>query len=163
MSLSVIPRYVFDLASNNDILYFPALLVRMYVHDCYRSMNTTSQSETHQSEYRWDVRLRILSSWGAVIAAAMLLLYFCGFLIYHTVFPTVADGWFLRLINAHFAATLGVPLCGIAAACVVLVLKSASGPIEFEILGLKLRGAAGPVVLWVLCFLVMITAIHLLW
>jgi hypothetical protein len=128
-----------------------------------KSIDNTPESGTQSTENKWDTRLRILSSWGAVTASALLLLYFCGFLVYHTVYPTAAEGWFLTLINAHFAATLGVPLCGIAAACVVLVLKSASGPIQFEVLGFKLRGAAGPVVLWVLCFLVMIAALHMLW
>ena len=127
------------------------------------TMKNVREPSENNPEQIWDTRLRIISSWGAVMASAALLLYFCGFLIYHPVRATSANGWFLQLIQMHFAATLGVPLCGIASACVVLVLKSASGPIEFEVLGLRFRGAAGPVILWVLCFLVMILAVNLLW
>jgi hypothetical protein len=46
-----------------------------------------------------------------------------------------------------------------AALFVVLVLRAAAGPIEFEVLGLKFRGASGPVVLWIPCFLAIVVGI----
>jgi hypothetical protein len=63
----------------------------------------------------------------------------------------------------HFAATVGLPSAAIAALCLVLFLESASGPIEFEGLGFKFKGASGPIVLWVFCFLAITAAIRLLW
>jgi hypothetical protein len=45
----------------------------------------------------------------------------------------------------------------------VSLLKVTSGPIEFEAIGFKFRGASGPIVLWVFCFLSIAVAFHLLW
>lgn len=66
-------------------------------------------------------------------------------------------------MDEHFAATLGIPLSAITAACLVFLLKSTTGPIEFEFMGFKFRGASGPIVLWVVCFLAMIFGLWLLW
>jgi hypothetical protein len=41
--------------------------------------------------------------------------------------------------------------------------QRARGPIEFEAFGFKLRGASGPIVLWVFCFLSIAAAFQLLW
>jgi hypothetical protein len=35
--------------------------------------------------------------------------------------------------------------------------------IEFEAAGFKFRGASGPVVLWIFCYLAIVTSIKLLW
>lgn len=64
---------------------------------------------------------------------------------------------------AHFAATVGLPSAALSALCIVVFLESSSGPIEFEGLGFKFKGASGPIVLWVLCFLAIAAAIKLLW
>lgn len=74
----------------------------------------------------------------------------------------------LKLISAevvrdHFAAVIGLPMAGILALWVVTILRSQSGPIEFEALGFKFRGASGPVVLWIACFLSIALSIRLLW
>jgi len=63
----------------------------------------------------------------------------------------------------HFAATVGLPSAALVSLCIVLFLESASGPIEFEGLGFKFKGASGPIVLWVFCFLAIAGAIKLLW
>jgi hypothetical protein len=69
----------------------------------------------------------------------------------------------LSVIQKQYAATLGIPLCVVSSVCVVLLLKATAGPIEFEALGFKFRGASGPLVLWIFCFLAMIFALKLLW
>ena len=43
------------------------------------------------------------------------------------------------------------------------VLEQVSGPIEIEVLAFKLNGAAGPVILWIACFLSMVLGIKVLW
>jgi hypothetical protein len=73
------------------------------------------------------------------------------------------NAWEPRLITEHFAAVIGLPAAALAASCVILAFRQAEGPIEFEMLGLKLKGAAGPVVLWTLCFLAIAAAIKMLW
>jgi hypothetical protein len=67
------------------------------------------------------------------------------------------------LMVAHAAAFLGVPLAAIASMCVVLLLRSTSGPIEFEAWGLKFKGASGPIIMWTIVFITLASAIKLLW
>lgn len=68
-----------------------------------------------------------------------------------------------EILKNHFAAVVGLPMAGIFSLWVVTILRSKSGPIEFDAFGLRFRGASGPVVLWVLCFLAIAFAIKLLW
>ena len=68
-----------------------------------------------------------------------------------------------KIVLTHYAATMGIPCAGLAALCLVVFLKTTNGPIEFEVLGMKFRGASGPIIMWILCILAMVAAIHLLW
>ena len=63
----------------------------------------------------------------------------------------------------HTAATVGLPLSALAALGIVIILEIYSGDIEFEALGFKFKGASGPVILWVICFLSISGAIKILW
>lgn len=63
----------------------------------------------------------------------------------------------------HFPAVVGLPMAAIGSLFIVLILEKTSGPVEFEMPGLKLKGAAGPVVFWLVCFLGMAFAINVLW
>jgi len=69
----------------------------------------------------------------------------------------------LDIITQHFAATVGLPFAAIAALVLVIVLEASSGPVEFEALGFRFKGASGQVVLWIAVFLAITLAIKLLW
>jgi hypothetical protein len=73
------------------------------------------------------------------------------------------DATFIKIFYEHLAAVVGVPGAIIAAFVLVNVLEQVSGPIEFEGLGFKFKGASGTVVLWVLVFLSIISGIKILW
>ena len=45
----------------------------------------------------------------------------------------------------------------------VVFLRQTEGPIEFEGLGMKFKGAAGQVVLWAFCIIVFALCAKLLW
>jgi len=62
------------------------------------------------------------------------------------------DFW-IDLLKQQVAAMLGLPLSAVAALGLVLLLEAASGQIEFEVAGVKFKGASGPIAFWVLCFL----------
>ncbi len=51
-----------------------------------------------------------------------------------------------KVILEHFPATFGLPLAAGGAFILVVLLRHTQGPIEFEGLGFKFRGASGPVV-----------------
>jgi hypothetical protein len=91
-------------------------------------------------------------------------LYFCfhvGFVIWHAVNNQV---WLLDQVRNHYAALIGLPFAAYAAVCLVLFLESRyDDPIEFKALGFEFKGASGPIVLWVICFLVISICMKLLW
>jgi hypothetical protein len=72
--------------------------------------------------------------------------------------------WLMRLIKQHYAALIQVPAIGLMSFFGVFLFDVISEQeIEFEVLGFKFRGAAGPIVLWVLVFLAITAATYLLW
>ena len=68
-----------------------------------------------------------------------------------------------RLVTANFPAIIGLPFAAIAAFIIVAVFRQSETPLEFEVLGFKLKGAAGELVLWIACFLAIVASIRLLW
>ena len=69
----------------------------------------------------------------------------------------------MPIAQKHFAAVIGLPMAAIASLFIVLVLEYVSGQIEFEIQGVKFKGAAGQIVFWIFCFLSIVLSIKLLW
>jgi len=69
----------------------------------------------------------------------------------------------LTIAQNHFAAVVGLPMAAMASLFIVLILEYVSGKIEFEILGLKFKGAAGQIIFWIICFLSIVLSIKLLW
>jgi hypothetical protein len=72
-------------------------------------------------------------------------------------------GALARISEDHARAVLGVPWAGGAGLIVVLILRTAFGAVEFKILGVEFKGASGPIIMFLLCFLAEILAIQLLW
>jgi F0F1-type ATP synthase membrane subunit a len=67
------------------------------------------------------------------------------------------------IVTAHLQATIGLPVAGVFAFLVVALFRTTEGRIRFEVLGLKFDGAAGPIIMWVFCFLAITVSIRLLW
>jgi hypothetical protein len=86
-----------------------------------------------------------------------------------TYFPVIRaalnqDPWLLEIFRKHYAAIFGLPGAALLSFILVVVFEARFDRIEMEIANvLKFRGASGPVILWVLCFLSMTLAIKLLW
>ncbi len=68
-----------------------------------------------------------------------------------------------QLLVTHYVAIVGLPTAAIAAFMLMFLFRQSSGPIELEALGFKFKGAAGPVILWVVCFLAMTLALKVTW
>lgn len=66
-------------------------------------------------------------------------------------------------VKEQIVGIVGIPAAASLAAIIVVMFRQTEGPIEFEAVFLKLKGAGGPVVLWVLCFLSIVGSIKLLW
>lgn len=67
------------------------------------------------------------------------------------------------LVRTNFPTIIGLPFAAIAAFIVVAVFRQNEAPLEFEVVGFKLKGAAGELVLWIACFLAIVASIRLLW
>lgn len=105
-------------------------------------------------------RMQMIMSW----VVSIVLFSFGAFLLFALVKldPNEAQYWD-KLLCAQFPVIVGVPLAGLGALFVTLILKIAIGPLEFEIAGLKFQGGAAPIVFWILCFLSIVLAISMLW
>lgn len=100
-----------------------------------------------------------ISKWIVVV---MILIFTIG-AIYAFVFGGINPQVFERVVLENFAASVGLPAAAAAALFIVLLLRITSGPIEFQGLGFRFKGAGGPIILWVICFLAIVGAIKLLW
>jgi hypothetical protein len=111
-----------------------------------------------------EAKLRKWVAWSGVGGTGLLAAYFFGFVIWHTIWGNdVSSSWLIQIIHDHYAALVGTPMSAVTAFCIVSLLKVTSGPIEFEAFAFKFRGASGPIILWVLCFLSVAMAFHVLW
>jgi len=73
------------------------------------------------------------------------------------------DGWILDLLHDHYVFFVGLPFAGLVAYFLVGTLENARGRIEFEAVGIKFKGASGPIIMWTIVFLSMVIAIRLSW
>jgi hypothetical protein len=110
----------------------------------------SAQEKTFRKVFGWVVLIGT-SAWG---------LFAGSFLAYQSMRP---NSWLVDLIQKHFAALMCVPMAALMSMCVVILLRYAAGPIEFKVPGFEFQGASGQVVLWVMCFLAIVSAIKLLW
>jgi hypothetical protein len=102
---------------------------------------------------------RILVTVFAILGTAAFAVIF----LYGSVVSMMTQGWTLEIAQKHFAASVGLPFAALAPLCLVSVLKIRSGPIELEAWGLKFKGAATPIVFWMLIFLAIASSIKMLW
>jgi hypothetical protein len=68
-----------------------------------------------------------------------------------------------QIVMDHLQATVGLPTAGVFAFLIVALFRSTEGQIEFEILTVKFKGAAGPIIMWVFCFLPIAGSLKMLW
>ena len=101
--------------------------------------------------------------WVASIAIVGTVVMFgvLGFFTYVSNDPSRA--WMRKIVVDHPAATIGIPICAVIASSIVLLFSATSGPINFEIPGVKLQGGSGPAIVWVITFIFIVYGMKLLW
>lgn len=118
-----------------------------------------SESDKEVDKDGWEGRLRRLTSCVAVIGAISFASIFFGRVAY---LAFTKDLW-MKVSLEHFPSVIGLPSAALLSLLIVLVLKAAAGPLEFKVPGFEFKGASGPIVLWVVCFLAITWAIRFLW
>jgi hypothetical protein len=125
--------------------------------------DTENQQESQRvgpGERQEEIILRIAFRWVTLLLTTTGA-YFISILL--ASFFWQQEPWFMKIMKEHFAALFGIPMATLVALAMVIVLRISAGPIEAEFPGIKLRGAAGEVLFWVICFMSVITAIRWLW
>jgi hypothetical protein len=116
------------------------------------------------SVFHSDIKLRKIARWGTVLGTLVLGGFLSTFLLIQTFKPINPNtNWLITQLNQHFAATIGIPLSALLAFCIVTLLRATTGPIEIGSEFIKFRGASGPIIFWILCFIVIIIGVKLLW
>jgi hypothetical protein len=83
-------------------------------------------------------------------------------------FGWIADMTFGRetwqaFVLANFELVIGTPMAAALAFCIVMIFYgSFEGPLKMKIGILEIEGPAGPILLWAVCFAVVVWAISLL-
>lgn len=106
-----------------------------------------------------DSTIRRVAQWAALLGG----IFFAGTFVLGGAVTMLTDQALYSKALAQIPATIGLPSAALAALCLVMVLENTSGPIEFEGLGFKFKGASGPIILWCIVFLCMAAAIKLVW
>jgi len=109
-----------------------------------------------------DETLRKTLSWIVVVSVSLFALFGLGWLIYLGFNPLFSELYYDTLKD-HFRAVIGLPMAAAASLFIVLVLRATHGRIEFDTIGMKFKGASGPIVLWLISFLGITLAIKHLW
>ena len=106
--------------------------------------------------------VRIFFQFVVVLVALSLIAGYAGYLLFRLY--NTGTQFLEPCMWALLPVTVGLPIGAILALVIVLVLEVTSGQkIEFTVSQLTFKGASGPIVLWVLCFLTIAFAIYLNW
>lgn len=81
-----------------------------------------------------------------------------------TLYFAWSGGALEEMVKHHYRVVVGMPLMAMTSLLLVCIFHAAAGPIEFETpFGFKFRGASGPIVLFVMCYLAFAATLRLLW
>lgn len=107
--------------------------------------------------------LQLFTIGGALVAMSGIALFTLVFFTYHVLWKQDSKNWLINLFKNQFPALVLIPIFAGTAVCIVLMFEVTIGDIEFSVPGFDFKGASGPIVLWILCFLALVTAARLLW
>lgn len=105
-------------------------------------------------------KFQAVASWVVVV----ILIAFGSYALMKLVSVHETPGTYWRdLIREQFPVLVGLPMAGLGALFVTLILRISTGPLEFEMAGVKFKGGAAPIVFWIICFLSIVLSIRMLW
>ena len=99
----------------------------------------------------------------SVISLVSLFIISCWTLIGLYIYFGFSSGLWVKMLQDHFPILVVLPFGAGFSLVVVILLGATQGPIEFEAIGFKFRGASGPIVLWCLVFLSIMASVRILW
>jgi hypothetical protein len=124
----------------------------------YRGMDGSQQQIPSSGPQSLEEKFRFVIGWSFVIIALLLAIAGLAWWL-------IADWnapYLIKKLDEQFNVLIGIPASGAAALLLVIFLRTTDGPVEFEVPGFKFKGASGPIILWVLVFGSIVSAIKLL-
>ena len=112
-----------------------------------------------ERESRYEYMFKLGVRWFVFFAAAG----FGATFLFGAAATIYSQDWVVEVAQKHFAATIGLPFAALAALCLVILLEITTGTVEVRGLGFEFKGAGGPIVMWVCCFLSIAAAIKMVW
>jgi hypothetical protein len=111
------------------------------------------ESAAPGDQFGWGLRILLFAFFAVMIVTFLIFLpAYLYFLMTKSTTPiAIATNPITGVFISFFLSTF-----------IVLFLKYSAGPIEFEGLTFRFKGASGPVVLWALCFLVIVIGLSTL-
>jgi hypothetical protein len=141
------------------LLFLIALVIQIHATDS-PGTNGVPQTATLATGNNWQVKIKELSSWVFVGGAALLSIATLGAIA----IMGIRRKEYYRISIKHFPTVIGLPMAAITSLFIVLVCDVIAGDkIKFKVWGLEFEGGSGQVILWVVVFLAIATAIKLLW
>ena len=144
-------------------MYFvPLFLIvaGLQVYATVQENNNIMQTAAPVVSNNWQVKIKELSSWVFVGGAALLSIATLGAIA----IMGIRRKEYYQISIKHFPTVVGLPMAAITSLFIVLVCDVIAGnTIKFKVWGLEFEGGSGQVILWVVVFLAIATAIKLLW
>jgi hypothetical protein len=136
-----------------------SLMLKEQPSAAQKDATTTEEPDSSDASVRYNPRRLIV--WAAVAATAC----FASVGVYPIGRAYLENQpWVTKIVQQHFAATAGLPCIAALAFLIVITFEARYEAIEMEFFGImKFKGAAGPIVLWVLCVITMACCVRMLW
>ncbi|RDJ98077.1 hypothetical protein [Paraburkholderia lacunae] len=83
--------------------------------------------------------------------------------IFVTIPPAWADDDFIDFVLGNYAVFFILPYIGCLAYFLVVTLEATRGPVEFEFAAIKIKGAGGPILFWVIAFVAVSGTVKMFW
>lgn len=83
--------------------------------------------------------------------------------IYGLISALIGNAEIKKILYEHLLAVLGVPGAIIISLVLITILEQVSGKIKMKGFGIEFEGASGPIILWVIVFMAIVSSLHMLW
>jgi large-conductance mechanosensitive channel len=124
------------------------------------SQHPPDEPDDQPGEGKMDDEEMLLRRIVAVVVSAVALVV--GGAFGWKILTALTPGLMADVLRAHFGAVAMAPLIAMTSFVIVMVFRAASGPVEFEALGFKFKGASGEAVMWIACVLALTVATKIL-
>jgi hypothetical protein len=155
-SLGILPAAAIEqmaLASSDPVdrlaWFFKFLMLELKLHavhlDVFRAMSDIGPPSSTLTTNRSSIRSSLLVVLAFLISAILV---------------AVVNG---NAVTYHFAAVIALPMAAALSFLLVFLMPNIYGPFEFQFKGVTFKGGFIPLILWIICFVVIVLAIRLLW